>query len=131
MEVIGVDGYEYGPPATPQQINAVEEQLGSRLPMTLRDLYLRSNGVLDKAGQWWVIWPLDRLVESIQSAWNYARLPRLLVAFGDDGTGNPFCMRADDDDGTLVLRWSWIGKDVEQDEGDFTEFLTEWCGGTQ
>lgn len=72
MEVIGVDGYEYGPPATPQQINAVEEQLGSRLPMTLRDLYLRSNGVLDKAGQWWVIWPLDRLVESIQSAWNYA-----------------------------------------------------------
>jgi hypothetical protein len=129
MESHSVDGYEVGAPATESQIDAVEEQLGARLPSVLRDLYLTCDGILDQPGQWWVVWPLDRLVEGTQSAWNGALVPSALVAFGDDGTGNPFCMRADDDHGALVLRWSWIDKQVEQDEGSFTEFLDEWCGG--
>jgi hypothetical protein len=128
VEGAGIDGNEGGQPANPRQIDAAEEQLGSCLPRALRDLYLTSDGIFDRTGQWWVIWPLASLVEGTQSAWNDTRLPRPLVAFGDDGTGNPFCIRADDDDGTLVLRWSWIDKQVEQDEGTFTEFLSEWCG---
>jgi hypothetical protein len=51
-------------------------------------------------------------------------LPRTLLAFGDDGTGNPFCTPADGHD--EVLRWSLIDGDVEYSEGTMDAFRTRW-----
>jgi len=90
-------------------------------------LYLTSNGMYDRSGQWCVVWPLDRLVSDILSAWQEGRVPTALIAFGDDGIGNPFCLRETDDAASLVFRWSWIDNQVEQDEGTMAEFLAEWC----
>ncbi len=54
------------------------------------------------------------------------QLPMTLLAFGDDGTGDPFCWDISDASGAHVLRWNWIDGAVETDEGSFREFLNEW-----
>jgi hypothetical protein len=48
-----------------------------------------------------------------------------LLAFGDDGTGNPFCV---DLDGLhdAVMRWDWIDLDVEYREGSMADFRSTW-----
>lgn len=72
-----------------------------------------------------MVWPLARVVEDNQHAWGAGTLPRDLLAFGDDGTGNPFCLSlsspADE-----VLRWNWIDREVEVQEGTLQEFIREW-----
>ena len=72
-----------------------------------------------------MVWPLARVVEDNQRAWGDGTLPRDLLAFGDDGTGNPFCLSlsspADE-----VLRWNWLDREVEVDEGTMQEFSREW-----
>jgi hypothetical protein len=90
----------------------------------MRMLFLEGDGRFRVDGDWWVVWPLDRVVADTLAAWDDGTLDRVLVAFGDDGTGNPFCSSVDSDQ---VVRWSWIDGEVEQVEGDFAEFLTEWC----
>jgi len=69
---------------------------------------------------------LNRLVAENQAAWDEdaSSLPRTLLAFGDDGTGNPFCTPADGHD--EVLRWSWIDGDVEYSEDTMDAFRTRW-----
>jgi cell wall assembly regulator SMI1 len=107
-------------------IEEAEQTLGAVFPPTLRELYADLDGWWDGAGQWWVVWPLDRLVAENRNAWDDERLalPRTLLAFGDDGTGNPFCAPVDGRD--EVLRWSWIDGDVEHSEGTMEAFQTRW-----
>jgi cell wall assembly regulator SMI1 len=69
-----------------------EKILGLRLPVELRSLYERTDGVFNDRGELWVIWHLDRLVADNRTNWNRRRLPSSLLAFGDDGAGNPFCV---------------------------------------
>ncbi len=57
-------------------------------------------------------------------AWGSGELAHELLAFGDDGTGNPFCIQ----NGARVVRWSWIDAAIEQDIGDLGIFLAEWTG---
>jgi hypothetical protein len=59
--------------------------------------------------------------------WSDSSLSRRLIAFGDDGTGSPFCFDADGDV-DRVVRWSWIDDAVEVEEGSFVDFLGEWVG---
>ena len=53
-------------------------------------------------------------------------LPTTLIAFGDDGTGNPFCVEVG---GTSseVFRWNWIDLAAERSEGSVDEFTAERC----
>lgn len=74
------------PAASRAKLNAAEVKLDTRLPPSLRELYLQTDGVWDPAGQWYVIWPLDDVVA--RNAGTVGE--RAGVAFGDDGTGNPF-----------------------------------------
>ncbi len=82
-------------PARASAINAGESALGLTFPGDLRALYLTSDGVFDEPGQWFVIWPLAEVVARNQAAWaGQSPTRRRLLAFGDDGTGAPFCLPA-------------------------------------
>jgi hypothetical protein len=105
------------------QLAAAENRLGKRLPASVRSLYVAVDGVFDADGQWWVVWPLDRLVTDNLSARRDGTLDDQLLAFGDDGTGDPFCVRLDD--GARVARWSCIDRAVVEDM-TFEEFESEW-----
>jgi cell wall assembly regulator SMI1 len=49
------DGYELRPGAAAGQVAAAEAALEAEFPADLRQLYLASDGVFDRAGQWFVI----------------------------------------------------------------------------
>jgi hypothetical protein len=68
-------------------------------------------------------WPLYRLVKENEDVRRVSSLPQSLIAFADDGTGNPFCVAIDDD---RIVRWSWIDSEVERSAGTAEEFLAEW-----
>ena len=108
-----------------ERLAAIERELSVPLPAALRSLYETSNGRFSDEGQWWVGWPLDRLAAENRDAWRRG-LPTTLIAFGDDGTGNPFCVEVG---GTSseVFRWNWIDLTVERSEGSVDEFTAERC----
>jgi hypothetical protein len=51
-------------------------------------------------------------------------LPRTLLAFGDDGTSNPFCAHVNGYD--EVLHWSSIDDVAEFSEGTMDAFRARW-----
>jgi hypothetical protein len=84
------------PPAAAATLAEIEAALGAPLPDELVSLYRATNGVFNTFGQWWVVWPLEQMVEAKQWMINYAGYLEQWVPFGDDGAGNPFCFhRAD------------------------------------
>lgn len=107
-----------------QRISEAEAVLGVSLPEPVRTLYLTSDGWYSHQGQWDVVWPLSRVVDDNLAAWARG-LPRNLLAFGDDGTGDPFCVDLDDPT-DAVVRWNWIDHDIEVREGSMTEFRNTW-----
>ena len=89
-------------------------------------MYRVADGRFNAAGQWWVVWPLERLVADTLRAWGDGALDRTLVAFGDDGTGDPFCVY--DAVESPVIRWSVIGSEIEG-QLSLDEFEVEWLRG--
>ena len=89
-----------------------------------RRLFLAGDGRYRADGQWWVVWTLNRVIADNRRAWHDQTLRDTLVAFGDDGTGNPFCVATT---GGPVVRWSWIDNDIEQTEGSMHDFLSTWA----
>jgi hypothetical protein len=114
----------------PDQFSAVnvveaEAHLGVALPQALRGLYSSGDGRFREDGQWWVVWPLDQVVDRNLAAWSDGTLAKELLAFGDDGTGNPFCVDATGHD-PAVVRWSWIDGDLDMLVGPMTTFAEQW-----
>ncbi len=101
-------------------IEAVAEVIGHQpLPPLLVELWGECDGVYDEAGQWFVIWPVRRLVE-VADANYYPGLPPELFAFGDDGSGDPFCLNTE----TLAVeRWGPLLSEREQLSSSLGEFL--------
>lgn len=112
-------------PCDPAELADVENRLGVRLPVALRSLYANGNGRFDELGQWWVVWPIDRVVESNETYWREGWLDRSLVSFGDDGTGDPFCVRVDGSS-EAVARWSMIERQPYEQYESMAAFTTEW-----
>ena len=101
------DGLRLQHGASESDLDECEAKLGSTLPLALRNLYLASDGVWDEPGQWFVIWPLREVVERNRTAAEVETVHRGdWVAFGDDGTGNPFCVDRQGND--AVYYWSPI-----------------------
>lgn len=111
-----------------ERLDAAEAKLGLRLPEELRSLYRVSDGVFDAGGQWFVIWPLDVLVEENLRRHEAGLLPEDLVAFGDDGTGNPFCVEVGGPSG--VNCWHPIDASKDRLARDVAEFWRGWTAGT-
>jgi len=107
-----------------------EAALGAVFPDDLREMYLVSDGVFDRAGQWFVIWPVSEVVTRNRLAWSVEGSParRGLVGFGDDGTGAPFCVRRDGGGG--VFAWSVIGGEATLLAGTVAGFWSGWVTGT-
>jgi SMI1-KNR4 cell-wall len=100
-----------------------------RFPDELRQLYLVGDGHWDEAGQWFVIWPLRDLqdrnaVLAEDNEWSTTDL----VAFGDDGTGNPFCFRRGS--GSSVFYWSHIDARATYLAPNVSAFWRAWTQET-
>ncbi|MDQ0577186.1 SMI1/KNR4 family protein [Agromyces albus] len=106
------------PAATDAEVIAAEVELATSFPPQLRQLYLHTDGVFDRSGLWHVIWPLGDLLERNSGSAG----ERGAIAFGDDGTGNPFCVHRD---GT-VSYWSEIDAEHTFLSPDLTSFWTAW-----
>lgn len=111
---------------TAEQVAGAESALGVRLPNALRAAYRIADGRFRDDGQWWVVWPLDRLVNDNRERWAEEMLPRAMLAFGDDGTGDAFCVRLEGAE-DQVVRWSSIGQEIDGSFGTMEAFLSEWA----
>lgn len=111
---------------TDEELDAAETALGATLPDPLRRAYGERDGWYRTDGDWFVIWPLDRIVFENRIRWEGGVLITDLVGFGDDGTGAPFCWwrdrRSDE-----VVRWSSIDAEVEDRWPDLDAFRSAWC----
>jgi hypothetical protein len=90
---------------TGSQIAAAQTMLDRVFPAELREIYLASDDVFDRPGQWFVIWPLAEVVTGNHQAWSQdaSQTGRDLVGFGDDGTGAPFCATRNGDSKVVAL----------------------------
>ena len=147
------DGYELSPDAGAGEIAAVEAALEAVFPEQLREVYQTSNGVFDQGlnahgwsatgnvgyhhelGNNWfvepsvgVIWPLEMLAQENMQRREVGVLPADLIAFGDDGTGDPFCVPRDGSDG--VFYWSPIDGEATLLAGAIADFWSGWVAGT-
>lgn len=124
------DGYELRPGAAAGEVTAVETALSAAFPAELRELYLISDGVFDRPGEWFVIWPLAEVVTRNREGWSRdsSAARRDLVGFGDDGTGAPFCVPRDG--GSEVFAWSPIDGQATLLASSVAGFWTGWTTGT-
>ena len=124
------DGCQLHPGASAGDIAAAEAALEAVFPADLRELYLVSDGVFDAPGQWFVIWPLAEVVTRNQDAWSWEDSPgrRVLVGFGDDGTGDPFCVPRDGGGGAFA--WSPVDGTATLLADTVAGFWSGWIAGT-
>lgn len=101
-DLASAGGFELSPGVNVDELRRAEIALGRALPLALASLYRESDGVFDVEGQWFVVWPLDSLVKENLERWDKSLLPRRFLGFGDDGTGDPFCL---EDDKPQVRCW--------------------------
>ena len=125
--VLDADGYGSRPGVDVQTLHRAESMLGRRLPAWLASLYRDSDGVLDVAGKWFVIWPIDMLVAENLARWSASDLPRHLLAFGDDGAGYPFCLQGHE---SPVVCWYPIDQSAVVLAPDIESFWRGWTSGS-
>ena len=114
-------------PATEEEVGAAGRALGVSLPKLLREMYLATDGLYSLPGQWFLVWQLTYLVERNLDDWSASWAVaerRNLIGFGDDGTGDPFCVRRDGNPGVFI--WSPIEETVTRLAGSLDEFLDRW-----
>jgi cell wall assembly regulator SMI1 len=125
----GDDRLELQPPADPGEIAAVELRLGIRFPAELRGLYEAMDGVYDRPGEWFVMWRLGDVARWNLEAWNgwESEARRRFLGFGDDGTGNPFCVALDGE--STIFTWSPIEQEARPLALGLREFWLGWLSG--
>jgi SMI1 / KNR4 family (SUKH-1) len=126
--LVDEDGVELQPAASEAEVVRAEALLGAALPAELRALYLATDGVFDKPGQWFVVWPLAEVITRNLRAW--AEEPtdrRELVGFGDDGTGATFCVPRD---GGGVLVWNTLDGQAYRLADSVAQFWSGWSSGS-
>jgi len=131
QQLLSADGgYQLRPGAHAGDIAAAEAALEAVFPADLRELYLVSDGVFDAPGQWFVIWPLTEVVTRNQDPWSWEDSParRALVGFGDDGTGDPFCVPRDGGDSAFA--WSPIDGAATLLADTVAGLWSRWIEGT-
>lgn len=118
------------PPCAADAMHRAESALGFALPNDLQELFGLSDGLFDRAGQWWFIWPIERLIADTLALRSDlgSTLPDDVIAFGDDGAGTPFCLIPSS--GESVYCRSPIDGRLRMLAGGLDEFLVGWLSGT-
>jgi SMI1/KNR4 family protein SUKH-1 len=120
------DDYRAQPGICGDELAAYEQELSASLSFDVRELYLVSDGVFDRNGRRFILWPLLESIRRNTREWFDAEPGRgELVAIGDDGTGGRICVPRDGNSGVflwdpLVAAPRWLANDL----GDF------WVGWT-
>jgi hypothetical protein len=127
VTVLDADGFECRPGVGPDALGEAAQALGKDLPDDLASLYLESDGVFAVNGQWWVIWPLDMLIRENRARWASGLLPQHFLAFGDDGTGDAFCLAGDSPD---VTCWHPVASESTHLASNVYDFWQGWTTGT-
>jgi hypothetical protein len=99
----------------------VENALGALLPDELVRLYKAANGYYSVQGQWWVIWPLDQMADAESWLRPIDGYIDGWIAFGDDGTGDPYCFHRADHS---ITRLSMIDRSHERVAVGLPDFWT-------
>lgn len=121
-------GFLARPGATAPELARCEERLRTTLPGALKELYLVSDGVYDQRGQYFVVWPLDELVRRNEQQWAEGDAGRReLLAFGDDGTGIPFCVPREGE--AYVFSWNPVETRARWLANDLGDFWAGWTSG--
>lgn len=117
------------PGASVSDLDACESGLGASLHSSLWNLYRAANGVFDHLAQFFIVWPLAEVVERNRLAWATEGGGRLRwIGFGDDGTGNPFCVpRGDGED---VYYWNPIDHEATRLADTLTLFWEGLAAGS-
>lgn len=122
------DGLELQAPADDAAISAAEMALDATFPPELCELYRSSDGVFDGPGQWFMVWPLTRVVDQNRFDWadSDARdADRLtLVGFGDDGPGAAFCVPRNG--GSGIFLWAALDHKAVRLADSIGKFWTRW-----
>jgi len=128
IDLLDLAGYRTARGATSAEFEHAEDALVISLPESLRALYAHSDGVYSETGEWWVIWPLKQLVENNASVGQAAWSRLGLIAFGDNGAGERFCVSASDP--LDVHCWDAIDGDAHLLAPDVRTFWLGWVAGT-
>jgi hypothetical protein len=125
-------GRELREPADLSRLAAAERRLGCELPGELRNLCLASNGLLETEFDACLdLWPLDEMVGRNLEDWAYwtdSRVRRCLLAFGDNGCGEPFCMWLRPAPG--VFCWYPIEDEARRLADRLPDFFAGWWSGS-
>jgi SMI1/KNR4 family protein SUKH-1 len=116
---------------TQQELGRAESAVGP-IPRELAEFLREINGVFDQSGQWHVAWPLDRIVAERQGPnYNERQLGQLLP-FGDNGTGEPFCLPGggSETEITPVYHWSFIDGRATVLAPNLRQFWCGWLSGS-
>jgi SMI1/KNR4 family protein SUKH-1 len=113
--------YRAAPPVPATKFVEVEAALGTLLPNPLVSLYRANDGVFDLHGQWWLIWPVARMVEAKAWLTEFDGYLDRWIPFGDDGTGDPFCFHREDE---AITRLSMIDGTHEPFAHGLADFWT-------
>jgi hypothetical protein len=121
-----LDLYE---PVSAEAVTSAQAGLGAVFPSELRALYRVSDGVYDRRGEWFVVWPLRDVLEFNLLAWQREDATRReLVGFGDNGCGDPFCVPRDGRPGVVI--WSAIDAAAHLLADTVDGFWRGWRDGT-
>jgi hypothetical protein len=118
------------PGSSNAQLLYAETQLGVLIPEELHAFLAETDGLFDNDAQHWYGWPLERIVSENLSAWRDEELllDNALLAFGDDGTGDCFCLEVDERT-PHVFHWSWIDGEARPIATDLRSFWSGWLTG--
>jgi hypothetical protein len=120
------------PGCTPTQLEDAELRLGHELPNELKSMLSETDGIYDLDGQWNVAWPLKQLVsDNLNLRQNQELTFPDLLAFGDNGCGEPFCrpIAPSATDRNTVLHWAPIHGETTDLAPSLHAFWAGWLSG--
>jgi len=99
------------------------------MPPSLISILEVTDGFDHAAGQWSCSWPVSQIAEENRRRWAAGLLPRGLIAFGDNGAGDPFCLVMEGPAAGHVMEWSAMARAAVRTWPSLERFWPAWLNG--